>query len=1648
MANQFTKKSTFSLLKSNPKLTGNVKLVVDSKDNIYIETIDGSIELSRNKYKGKKLDINNSWANDVYGLFTNGNISKSLFYSIQENEQFFSIKNDFSKQYYTNYQQGAYPKISKIYNEQIAYFVPTWFEPNNIPEYFAILKVPEPVSVNTKNMTNSFDIDLEKNIYNTNYFDTVANPTGYSTDESSYFFDTILKNASIHKVYNLGPDSTIGKYLRNYLYDKNFPESSLTINWNTNEISTANGISLAKSGFTKEGFRIFDEAFPVDRTVTAFDEYITSRFEELGIIHPNIINLEFLFDDEENEDYAINRYFGVYFNKEDISKFKLDPVAFYTKKYENLPQNKDILGIDTIDILNNDNIVLENPNGVKLFVDYEGEYELLYSDVKGQNFIPYIYSTDENFFGLNRNTIWGNNEIVLQDTIASTNEFKGFEKDSSGIINAVKTNKEGRSYFEFELNYIPNNFELRLRNVYENSSKFNLNRVFVGDAGLEEGEFIGNKFSLAGTTDIIVNTLSECINSYSNSDEDFNIYTITKENKLIVFTRGTNAYWNKYQFLIYSTDIGFQNGIQVNFGEQLLTLADYNANRTSKGLNQFLDYSAVVSGSSTMFYDTDARIIEGTFRGGNYNSNARVRIKKEDFEYFSTSKFLKTKDWYTPITSICSYLDEPIYYKGRIVDFDNYNDYISINTNDDVFISDGAFIEVYSIGTNKVGLMSIFPIKQFDVDQFRSDYSKPADGNAYKVYESFNSSIGNVGVFGGYIDNPSVGPSGEATYGPGAYFQISSDNIVKLLEFVEVSSERGSIDPSPKPTQPTSPFSTDTHPMGTGFKTLAGIVDEITGDIPYIDNEYNRLNENELAVHSIKGRIIPNTNKWVYDDEGTDVRDNNYRMTTNSAFSYDNFSPSTKNRLPNPKFYTHEWYYLDKYPPYLSVDERVDTFSYFQDSLELGATDGSVLGIQSVSDTDYFTEYFTQYKVEDEENQKVRFFPKRYKYSTFSGGNDTTFAQTFFRGAKLKVKRRVENTTELNFNIGDIPVFPNNEFNDYKFSAVLQPIPIGATAFLPEDSNGKSLSGAPQYQIIENKKFKTITFVIKADIFSADSTYYAPYAYPPSSSSIKRAFLDRVNLYTLQDRIGRDKDKKILYSDISLSGAITPFIENPDDPSAPLIANYKYDSDASLYIINGSINSSNGTVPNFDIQINPRKNGKFSKIEIRTIRGTIVIDEINFVSNNIIFAKKFYLQIGNYIFPFHTINPTYESRYPSPEQCLAQTPIYIGGGYNYYNSIIPDLSFAAIFDKVNNGSPDIQYITINEDGTKETNTLLIEFENPSVNAKADYIKSDKLVFSGLKNNDFKPIGSKLVGMDNTYFTPMFRYNGNYNPKFTNIVYFRETGKDLGPSFDSDIRENINLKNTQFFSTYPNFALYRQLYYNKINEQNPLSVLELSSSSALNPEYWKISEISLDRKDMYIFRSNWDLNYYNRYKLKNSFESLPGYVDSKEVPSFLASTIMNIPDSLSLEKYTEIVDINITRNDNVTVQGILLNTNKLISIITPDIDYLFQKYVNEKFNYRKLDTFEDDKDRYIRENILSRYTLGQIRTYIKYSNKNSGANIIESNMTEQQLIQNGFTLLENINFKKSSLSEFDLEFTLNKPSDKAVTLAFVTKIIVE
>ena len=1561
MAKVFTNKSSYSLLKTNPKLTGNIKMVVDCEGQIFIESIDASPELTRNKYKRVKLDTENNWSSAVYDFFNGGNIPESILYAIKDNEDFYSIKTDYSKQYYTDYQQGARPKISKLYDEQLSYFAPLWLEPNDIPEYFAIFKVPEPVSVSTKNETEPFTESIETQIYDTNYRRSnkfgfwnsgidIPNPTGQGEPLSEYFFDTILKDAKLIKVFDMGPDSTLGAYLRTHINDENLPESSLTVDWNINRTSTVNGISLKKSGFTKEAFNVFDESFPVDRTITEYDNFITNQFQNKGVIHANIINLEFLFDDEEDDDFTVNRYFGVYFNRNDISKFKLDSEAFYVKKYANLPQNKEIGSIYDVDVLSDSNILLENNEGVKLFVDYEGDYELLSSDVKSSDFLPYVYSTDGSFYDIKNSVDWGNNEIVLKDTQVNTRDLKGFTKESLGIIPANKTNKVGRSYFEFTINGKVNSFELRVRSVDENDADFNLNQVFVGDTGLDAGTFIGNKFSLAGNPEDVANAIVEAINTYTVKDEDYNIYAVNRFNKVLIFTRGTNAYWNNYEYLLFSDDNNFPNVISVPY-KTFESLSDYNAQRLADSEPDFADYNVLVTPGATATYDSgNESILQSNFTGGNDESQNRIRIPIEFKDYFQLDLFLKTQTWYSKIVSVDAYLDEPIFQNGRIVDFGNIDSYVSINTDDNVYVSQGAYCELYAIETNKVGLMSMYPVKQFDVDQFRSDYGKDGDGFVDKLYTNYNH------------------------------------NRLSIPEFPIPSIENGI-----------------QNFRDSGFKRLSGKLDTTDGTIAKITNEYDRLDENELAELSIKGRIIPYIAKWVYDDAGKDVRENEYRLTNNSAFSYDNFSPSENNTLPDFRFYTHEWYYLQEYPYYMSTYEKMDSFSYFDENLPKGAT--SLYDVNN----DNFLEYFTQYRVKTTIPGDYVYFPVKRKYSIISGGSDDSFGETFFRGAKIKFKRRVENKKKLNFNIENIGVFKSDEFNDYKFSAVLT----------------NQTTEPLKFSVIENKKFKTITMFIEANL---DDYFLNQQLWGGNSK-----FLDRCSLYILENKY----DNTGNVADVELSGAFVPFTGTPGN----YVPNFTLSG--GFYTINASQNADSLSLPNLKKQVIPNENGSYNKIEIEVTPSVfVVIDGIVSVFKDKIVATRYYTRIGTTEYNFGT---TYINYYPTPDLCEDKIPTYIGGGFNAYKGTIEEISFASIFDKVNNGSPEIKYISVDDDGNGNqvitNNEFLMEFEPYSTNVKADYITTEPVIFNGVKNSDFKPIGSRTVGLDKTYFTTMYRFNGNYNPKVEDVILYSE---DFGTKFNDEIIKKLRFTNVQFFSTYPNFALYKQLYINKINEQNPLTILDLNKDSALRPEFWKIGEISIDKQDSYIFRSCWDHNYHKRFESKIKFVSYPGYIEPKEVSSFLASTIMNIPDSIKLTTYDS-SNVIINQNQNNVISGQLLNTKQLTTNMTPSLQPLFEKYVNSSFNYQKLDTLDDDIQRYIKTNILPRYFTQNISAYVKYSSKLSNEPLLELGKTEQELLLDGFVKLENIRFVLQKFSDFDFNFTYSKPSDRNVTLAFVTNI---
>ena len=1551
MGGSFTGKNSFSLIKTNPKLTGNIKLIVDSSDNLFLESIDADKTLSLNKYKAVKTDERSKYSTDVYEFFDNGQTPSSLVYKVEKTTDYYDISNNYFTQYYTTYTAGTYKKISKEYKEQIACFAPLWVEKNDIPEVFVVFKLPDPVSVNTKDITSPFDAEIEKKIYDTDYLED---------NSSNYFFETILKKSKILKVFDITEESSIGKYIRNHVNDNNFPEAPLSVRYNKDERTTYNGISLNKGGFASVNSNMFSDFFVTDKTITEFDNYVTNGFSRNNVICANILNLEFLFDDEEDEDYSVSRYYGMYCNRETLHEFYLSGEDFFTKKYDNYLQNKDIVELDSVNIYDESNILLNNKDGIKLFINSLSDYSLLSSDIKNQNYYPFILSTDNKYYDIETTKDWNENELILKNTEISTRDFKGYSSDPVGVIPAEIAGRSGRSYTEIKINGTLNDLEIRIKNINEYSTQNNLVSI-ISDSSLPAGTFLSNKFSSSGTIANTADALTQCINNISTNDESFGIIATVHGEKVILSSRITNDYANTYKILIYNNS-NTVPPVSINFEENptFITVEEYN-NKFRSPSNQFKGYNEI---GSSLFADLDNYIIEFNMVGGKNSQNSRIKVSNEYFSFFKSQLFLKTINWYSKIKGVYRYLDEPVIEDGITVDYKDAFDYIivDIESNENLYISSGSFCYLYELAKNKVSLFSIYPYKQFDVDQFRSDYGNPVDGYIDKL-ENFANSKGN--------------------------------NVLPEEITNEISSFKES-----------------------GFSTLVGSIDEETNIYPKISNEYDRLNENELPQLALPSRMTPFINKWVLDDDGKDTRENSYRLNTSLSFGFSSFAPSEYHQTDDPNYLTHEWYYLGKYPPYLTDEEKIYTYSYFEDFI-------SKEDLSTMSENK-FDDYFTPNRVSIN-----TYMPRKIKYSLLSNGNNTTYSSTIFRGAKILIKKRTETNVSLNFNIKNIVTSPTDEYNGYKFSAVLN------------TNTNSPLS----YNVIENKKYKTITFFIEAnldDFYLTNESTFDPV-------TGEGRFIDRSALYLMQSKYNQNAE----IADTFLSGAFSPFDAdlNPTWTVSPIDLTYE---------IPAFKNTSDGSSPILDQQILPNEQGAYNAILINTPRGIIKIDGIISVSKDSIRANTFSHSTNGVV--FSPINSTFFNLYPTFEQSVASIPVYEDGGFNAYTGVIQGLSFGSIVDKVNNGDPSVNYLSYDEDENgnliETQNEFLLEFVKGDINAKASYLKPEPFISNAIKSNDFKPIGSKLSNLNKTYINPISRIKGEFTPKVKDILLFNDNHENR---FNEEIRKYLRNRNVQFFYNFPGFALYNQLYIQKVNVDNPLTVIELTQQTQVKPEWWKVSEIAIDKKDQYIFRSTWDHNYYRKYINSSQFISYPGYVEPKEIPSMLGSSLMNIPDTKIIEKFDSINSDDITRGSTPATEciykvfvepstnkiykytGVVKVQEKAINTISPDIEYLYNDFVNSRYNYQDLENTIDDRKRYIINNILTRYDEYEITTYAKFSSPVDIVPVIENKYTEQELIQNGFVILKGIETQKISSNNFDFEFSYTLPRDKNVTLAFIVKL---
>lgn len=250
-----------SLQRTNPRLTGNIKIVV-SDDKLYMESIDSTRELQRTKYKGITYNSDYTYAQNLRKFVSNfTNIED--FYDVT-NESEIKPSSNLADQYQQRYGYGCYSAVSNLIKNRFRFFAPLYLTEesvhNNLPHSFVIYRVPV------------IESDLASAIKS----------------------GILVKYIDLRKTLPL--------------LTKEFQDSFIRARFDTG--FEANGINVQSGVYDRDTDATILSLLANERTITEFENFVTNSFRRGRLAYSNILNLEFAFDTDVNADFE--RYVGFY----------------------------------------------------------------------------------------------------------------------------------------------------------------------------------------------------------------------------------------------------------------------------------------------------------------------------------------------------------------------------------------------------------------------------------------------------------------------------------------------------------------------------------------------------------------------------------------------------------------------------------------------------------------------------------------------------------------------------------------------------------------------------------------------------------------------------------------------------------------------------------------------------------------------------------------------------------------------------------------------------------------------------------------------------------------------------------------------------------------------------------------------------------------------------------------------------------------------------------------------------------------------------------------------------------------------------------------------------------------------------------------
>jgi hypothetical protein len=1435
--------ASFGVLRGNPRISGNVKITVDSTKDIWLNSIDSNDEMSNDIYKAFSISPDSNYDSDLYRFFREGETPPQFVFGLfGENDSVSNQIDDLDLVYNFRYSCGVSPLISDKYNEEFSYFAPFWLG-EDIPDHFVIFRVDDPIDYSYRVPVDSLEvgknykvIDLG-NIDSDDYvpFQISSGLTTYNGDSifdaqftsftvtagigeviildplfneskvenvSSHFHEKILPKSTLVATYDLGENSKIGKYLRNIRSNPGFSENLIDVRYEENQLTTFNGVNFENGIFDKKGDYLYDY-FTNPETQIGFEEFITDGFRRNGIISYKLLNLEFLFDDIDSPDYSINRYYGMYVNSPEISKFRLGGDRFYNNQgssgntpipkrndkgyyYDNIPfyqYNNDgvrlfldptkIEGI----IPNSDDVNIYEDKKIFWIKDKFGDFRSLKRAVDYGESSP----TNNKFtYGLSGNE----NEIVIQDTRIDLSSFTGENTNTRKQYSGLITGEKGRAYgvikIEGELSVVNDDCFVFYNPLgiyglpgerYDLIRSSDLSSLIdewePGSYYAEDGAYYYNP---NGTPEQIANSLAGVFNSFNyNSFEAF-----ASNNEVVIRTLATGTRENdKYD---------------IDFFQDFTTQTRMPDTR-----------SGIVKINDKDVSDINQK---QKFLGGSKYSNTRIKIKIEDANKIEVNEtYIATNLGSSKVIGKYRFVDQyATDTNSNIVGLKDFETHATIeieNFTHSVSLGSSKKISVFENYKIPLGVFSFYGLREIDGDFWESEYGYTPTEEYYKYLDvqpggetkiiPDKTYFVSAGTEISYNSTNYVGPDFfEGISGAEDYELITTSPTEESNVYPTLSS-RGIVASLPVTT---TNFDTNFYPDLDAFPGFSGVqklnfIDDETGldtkssqlFFGKLDSEYDYTEDNYTVEYATKSRVNPYISKWSYRG-GTDIRGNEYRMNANIAFTPLNFSPSFFNRTQNPQYFTHEWLQLQR-PPFSIPEKKL----HRDKSYLAGEIDLNNIKNANPSDRDYFLDYFTvegedltAYYPNNTDTKNIN-FTERFTILDYNASSG--FSETLFRGAKVRIKRGYK---DYSGNGEDQKYLSDDTFYEgYKFSSVIVPI----------RNIEEQIQSPINIRIIENSTFKTITFVVEVLVEEGRTLNYDDIS--PEDQYID---LDYFLLYSLKDKLDKTNvpttspvgDIELAnVSDIKLSASlnITTFPNqaglvsnvNTGGGKIYIVSNTEYETDLRDEInlvypasIDTSTVSYSATAGSFYGIDNPG-----DPTNVYTFPAPIEVGQ-EFIS----FAG---INGANYQFDFTSIGLPAPQTIPTPTtlSVAAFIPIYQReGGIGYWKNILEKISFANLSLLVNTNNTYIKYESYEwDEATKstisKTPNFSLEFIRPSA------FEQNTVLYPVFDTDKPQEISLQNIGYDVEQLnqkSELYRYSGGYVPKFREVLHFENIKMDL------------------------------------------------------------------------------------------------------------------------------------------------------------------------------------------------------------------------------------------------------------------------------